>query len=198
MPPPAWSRSPQPGNTSRYDPAVADAVVARASAGESVRAICRDLAMPSGDTVYKWARQRPEFGDRLRAARAGVAETRAWRAEQKRLGRWLKRRRKVRGGPQASYSEALAEKVCHGLLEGRSLTAVCQAPGMPAPATVYKWRRERPDFAQAYRLARQMAVDWILDETLVLADAVTAETVATTRLKIRTLYWKASRIAPRA
>lgn len=198
MPAAAWSRAPQPGNASRYDPAVADAIVARAAAGESVRSVCQDPAMPSGDTVYKWARQRPEFGDRLRAARAEVAEARAWRAEQKRLGGWLKRKRAARGGPTGSYSEALAEKVCHGLLEGRSLTAVCRAPGMPAPATVYKWRRERPDFARDYRMARQMAVEWILDETLVLAEAVTAETVAATRLKIRTLYWKAARIAPRA
>lgn len=43
-----------------------------------------------------------------------------------------------------------------------------------------------------------MAVEWILHETLVLAKAVTADTVAATRLKIRTLYWKAARIALRA
>lgn len=198
MPAPLWSRAPQPGNTSRYDPDIADAIVARVEAGESVRSVCRDRAMPSGDTVYKWARREPEFAARIRAAREAADEPRAWRAEQRRLGGWLKRKRNVRGGPPGSYTEALADKVCVALLEGRSLTDVCRAPGMPAPATVYKWRRERPEFARAYRIAREMGVDWILDQAFELGMAVTKETVTETRLRIRTLRWQAARIAPRA
>lgn len=195
---PIWSRARRPGNESRYDPAVAEAILGRMNAGESVRSICRDRGMPSGDTVYKWARLRPDFGVRFAEVREARRESRAWRAEQRRLGGWLTRRRNVRGGPPGSYSPALAEAVCFRLLAGKTLSEVCREPGMPAMATVYKWRRERPDFAEDYRVARRMAVEAILDETLAVAEAVTAETVAATRLKIRTLYWKAARLGPRA
>lgn len=81
---------------------------------------------------------------------------------------------------------------------GESVRSICCDRGMPSGDTVYKWRRERPDFAEDYRVARRMAVEAILDETLAVADAVTAETVAATRLKIRTLYWKAARLGPQA
>lgn len=189
----AWLRASEGG----FGPEVAEAMLARMRAGESVRAICRDPAMPSADTVYRWVRLRPEFGARFAEARAQARETRAWRAEQRRLGRWTTRRRKVRGGPRSSYSEALADRVCFGLLEGVSLATVCRRRGMPAPATVYKWRRERPDFARAYQLAREMAVERILDEAFAVALAAGPEEVAEARLQVRTLEWKAARLAPK-
>lgn len=53
-----------------YTPALADTICRRISEGESLRAICRDVGMPSEGTVSGWAREdREGFGSRYRLDR---------------------------------------------------------------------------------------------------------------------------------
>jgi hypothetical protein len=53
-----------------YTQEMADAICSRMSEGESLRAICRDVGMPSEGAVRGWAvRDVDGFGDRYRAAR---------------------------------------------------------------------------------------------------------------------------------
>jgi hypothetical protein len=53
-----------------YTPTLADAICKRISEGESLRAICRDLDMPTEGAVRAWARDnRDGFGARYRLAR---------------------------------------------------------------------------------------------------------------------------------
>jgi transposase-like protein len=199
-----WSRPPRRGGGSAYDPGVAAQVLARMRAGKSVRSICRDRSLPSADTVYRWARSRPEFGDAFAAARAevlaGRREDRAWAMGQaKRAQAWRNRGRKGRRpGPKGLYSEQLALKVCLALLKGASLAQVCARPGMPSAALVYKWRRERPDFARDYRMAREMAADFLMDQAFEIGMGCPPGEEQAARLKMRTLAWKVGRISARA
>jgi transposase-like protein len=192
-----WPGARARGNVSRFDPAAAEAVLARVKAGESVRAICRDPGLPSAHTIYRWARRNAAFGEQFEEARYEARETRAWRAEQRRLGRWRTVKRKVRGGPAGLWSQKLADRVCFGLLEGVSLATVCRRRGMPAPATVYKWRRERPEFARDYQLARRMAVEKILDEAFEVGMSARGDDLTRAKLTIKVLKWKAARLGPR-
>jgi hypothetical protein len=58
-----------------YTREISDTICARMSEGKSVRAICRDLGMPSEGTVRGWAiRDVDGFGDRYRAARQMLLE----------------------------------------------------------------------------------------------------------------------------
>jgi len=59
-----------------YDEAVALEVCERLSQGESLRAICEDPAMPSHQTVYRWAAVQPTF--RTAYARAREAQMEGW------------------------------------------------------------------------------------------------------------------------
>src|SRR4249919_2234657 len=68
---------------STFDPEVGAAICRRVAAGESLRAICADPAMPTGKTVWNWARAHEEF--RLMKAHAlSVARARSLAAQRAR------------------------------------------------------------------------------------------------------------------
>ena len=59
---------------SSFCQATADLVLERMIEGETLTGICRDPAMPSFSTVYRWTRTFPDFASDFRAARQGQAE----------------------------------------------------------------------------------------------------------------------------
>jgi hypothetical protein len=65
------------GRPAIYAEELAAEVCERIAQGESITHICRDKHMPSRDTVHKWARELPEFADRLAHAREDHLEARA-------------------------------------------------------------------------------------------------------------------------
>lgn len=63
------------GRPSTYSDKVADAICERIAMGESLRAICRDEAMPAMSTVFKWLTQQSAFAEQYAHAREEQAET---------------------------------------------------------------------------------------------------------------------------
>jgi hypothetical protein len=59
------------GRPSIYTPELGQAICARLAGGESLRAICRDEAMPRASTVFYWLldKTRPEFLEHYKTAR---------------------------------------------------------------------------------------------------------------------------------
>lgn len=57
------------GRKTTYTEKAANAICMRLSAGEPLRAICRDETMPAWQTVYGWMEQVPEFASRIARAR---------------------------------------------------------------------------------------------------------------------------------
>ncbi len=55
-----------------YNEAIATDVCDRLSQGESLRAICEDPAMPSNQTIYRWAAVQPIFRSAYARARASM------------------------------------------------------------------------------------------------------------------------------
>lgn len=62
------------GRPSTYSVEVADIICGRILAGESLRSICRDDAMPCGASVFKWLREHNEFAEQYAKAKAEQAE----------------------------------------------------------------------------------------------------------------------------
>lgn len=56
-------------SASTYTPEIADEICERISNGEPLRAICRDLHMPSWRTVYDWINANNDFATRIAHAR---------------------------------------------------------------------------------------------------------------------------------
>lgn len=62
------------GRPSTFTEAEGDAICERLAVGESLRAICRDDAMPAMSTVFKWLTQQPQFAEQYARAREEQAE----------------------------------------------------------------------------------------------------------------------------
>jgi hypothetical protein len=100
-------------------------------------------------------------------------------------------------GRPSKYSEALADRIVEAMIDGSDLVAICQQPGFPDRASVYRWAAERPDFAARLERAREALGDLAAFEIGRIAANCTAETAAADRVKLAALQWRASRLAPR-
>ncbi|WP_293679754.1 hypothetical protein [uncultured Phenylobacterium sp.] len=59
--------------------------------------------------------------------------------------------------PRVPYSPHVVDRICAGLEEGRGLRRLCREPGMPTRASVMRWLKTRPDFADVAALMRRMS-----------------------------------------
>lgn len=122
--------------------------------------------------------------------------------------------RKGVGGPPSSYTQEMADSICAGLADGKSLRTVCRQPGMPCLTTVFKWLREHPDFAQQYARAKEDGIEAMLEDCLEIADDGTndwmtiqkgdveieipnREVIDRSKLRVDTRKWFASKLKPK-
>lgn len=63
------------GRPSEFTQQIADTICERISDGESLRAICREDAMPNKATVFRWLAANPLFSDQYARAREAQADT---------------------------------------------------------------------------------------------------------------------------
>jgi hypothetical protein len=68
------------------------------------------------------------------------------------------------------YSQEMAVLICDRIVEGASLRQICQDANMPARSTIFVWLEEHKEFARSYRLARQIQIEDLMDESLEIAD----------------------------
>ncbi|HEX3699951.1 MAG TPA: hypothetical protein VHV27_04685 [Phenylobacterium sp.] len=175
MPKPAQARrtlAPQgrpPGiYLSKYDPELGAAICRRVADGESLRAICRtDREMPTGKTVWNWRRAHEEFDEMLGHAQ-GVARERALAAQAgrdaARRAAWAQPgRRTAWNAGLNGFMPEIEDEICVRLMMGEALSAICRDPQMPSVATVYNWLRANPGFVAAYREARIVQAETLMD-----------------------------------
>jgi hypothetical protein len=174
---PKWTRVKA---TVAWSEAVAQAILDRVAGGEMLYAVCREAGMPTPQSVGKWARDNPEFGEALMAAR--VAGGRPARG----------------GGGVWTYCEAAARAVFDRLCDGESLTSICADPTMPCLSTVFCWRRAFPDFADTLRTAREIQAERFCEMSWELAAEASPETAYLTHVRLTHIRWMAGVMAPKA
>ena len=160
----------------RYLPHLGATIIARVTLGESLSEVCRDPEMPARSTVRAWTVAQPEFGRRLEAARLEG-------------GHMVRGRKRV-------WCPHIARLILHRLAEGMSLRKICAEEGMPCQGTVFNWLHEREDFARDYERARLLQAQLKFEQAWEEAETVAPGTVAGARLRVETLKWQASRLAP--
>ncbi len=101
-------------------------------------------------------------------------------------------------GRPTKYTPALGDKICGNIAKGISLVKMCKARGMPAPSSVYKWRREIEGFSENYDKAREDQADFMVEDMLQIADAKMDDAVGVSHAKLRveTRKWAASKFKP--
>lgn len=152
---------------STYDPELGAAICRRVAAGESLRSICRaDPTMPTGKTVWNWARSHRAF--RLMKAHAlSVARARSLAAQRARdAARFAKvgaGRRVAWNAGLDGYDEEIADAICERLVVGEGLTSICRDPAMPSIGTVYYWMRRYPEFVEQVRAMKAGVAEAMVD-----------------------------------
>jgi len=120
-------------------------------------------------------------------------------------------------GRPPEFTDEIADAICSGLADGRSLRSICLDSGMPSQTTVFRWLADEryASFREQYMRAREAQADTIFDEMLDIADdgsndyvererpdgttydAFDAEHVQRSRLRIDTRKWMAGKLAPK-
>ena len=113
------------------------------------------------------------------------------------------------------YDEAVAEVICNRIIEGQSLREICRDEGMPSKSVVYRWLDSEPKFRDSYARARESQMEVWADELKEIADdsrndymdrlskdgtidrVLDPENVQRSRLRIDTMKWLMSKLAPR-
>jgi hypothetical protein len=155
-----------------YDEDLAQRVLDRIAAGELLRDLWRDPAMPTRGDLKRWRQADPSFEDQLRAV---VNRARARR--------------------MTTYDADVADEICEGLCEGLSLRQICADPAMPSLTTVYLWLHERVEFRRNIANARELQGDRLADQVLEIAESATRETLPTARLQVAALRWRVGKLS---
>jgi len=123
---------------------------------------------------------------------------------------------KNKGGRPTDYSQPLADTICERLAQGESMRSVCRDEAMPGMTSVFKWLREREEFAKQYARAKEESADALFEELLEIADNGTndwmekhdqdgacigymlnGEHVQRSRLRLDTRKWALSKLKPK-
>lgn len=102
-----------------------------------------------------------------------------------------------KAGRPSGYNEATATEICHRMINGENLTAICKDEHMPSRVTVYDWMEAHPEFRTRCARAREGLADFLVDEIEQLAKETTEENVNSMKVKISTKQWRAMKMAPR-
>ena len=100
------------------------------------------------------------------------------------------------GKKQVRYTPEIAAYICEQLIEGRTLTEICQHADMPHRISVIRWQEAHPDFATAYARAREAQADKVDDMIMDIGRNARPETANSDRVRLTALQWRAARLKP--
>lgn len=118
---------------------------------------------------------------------------------------------------RVEFSEAIADAICEGLADARSLRSICLEPDMPSQSTVFRWLADDrfSAFREQYTRAREAQADAMFDEMLDIADdgtndwierkrgdgssyeAFNKENVERSKLRVEARKWMAGKLRPK-
>ena len=162
----------------RFTRALARAFLDRVASGESQASIYKDPSMPTRGILQEWVKTRPVFREELARARAEGGLP-------------------AKGGAISTYCVTTAHEIFRRLCEGESVTSICRDEAMPSFSTVYLWRRNNREFAEAMRVAYEIQAERFCDLGWEMAQAATPETAYLTHVRLGQLRWTAGILSPR-
>lgn len=95
------------------------------------------------------------------------------------------------------WTQELADKICHELAEGKTLTSICAPESMPSKSLILKWAdRDLNNFRDQYTRARELQAEVMADEIIDIADDVDADPNRS-RLMVDARKWRMSKTLPK-
>lgn len=99
--------------------------------------------------------------------------------------------------PRIKYSNQLADRLCAEVAVGKSLRTIAKLSWAPSTTHFFTWIGQHSYFAEQYARAKAQAQDAMLEKMFDVAEDATPENVHVARLKIDTMKWAASKLAPK-
>lgn len=116
-----------------------------------------------------------------------------------------------------AYTDEIADKICEGLADGRSLRSICLDVDMPSQSMVFRWLADEryASFRERYARAREAQADALFDEAIDIADdgsndwmerrredgsvdeVVNHEHISRSKLRIETRKWMTGKLRPK-
>jgi hypothetical protein len=158
-----------------YDPDIARTIVRRVAAGETLRSLWGDPAVPGCRTMRRWRRAHRDF-DRALDAAVNLA----------------RRRRHLALSP---HGWPMREQIIVRLANGEGLKQIAAQPGMPSTSVIYDWIHREPEFREAIIVARELAIEAITEQCEELGLLATLETAKDAYAQLQRLHWRASKLA---
>jgi hypothetical protein len=116
-------------------------------------------------------------------------------------------------GRPSSFTQEIADVICEGIADGKSLRSICLADDMPSKSAVFRWLADdaRQSFRDQYARAREAQADALFDEILSIADdgandsykddegrvKVDQDVIARSRLRVDARKWMAGKLRPK-
>lgn len=113
------------------------------------------------------------------------------------------------------YNQEIVANICERLSLGESLREICRDDNMPGKSTVMRWLHAHEEFRDQYARAREAQAEHWADEIIEISDdgsndwetrqskdgssyeAVNAEVINRSRLRVDTRKWLMARMAPK-
>lgn len=110
-------------------------------------------------------------------------------------------------GRPTTYTPAVAQLIATRLADGELLSEICRTPGLPTRQTVHQWRMRIPAFNDLYMRAREIGMESMGDDTLLIADDDSGDilpdgtpnsaNVQRSRLQVDTRKFLMAKLAPK-
>ena len=117
------------------------------------------------------------------------------RGQELRLGNQIQEALEHHMARPTKYIDSLADEICDRLSNGESLVAICKAPNMPNPSTVYRWLNANDSFCDMYARAREEQAETLADEIIAISDS--CDDAQLGRLRVDARKWVAAKLKPR-
>ena len=93
-------------------------------------------------------------------------------------------------------TDTLIESLETKLMNGKTLTSICQAKDMPSLSTVYNWIKENKEFSNKISQARKIGCQYYLDKMIDELETTSSKEVHLVREKLHHYRWLASKLLP--
>jgi hypothetical protein len=118
-------------------------------------------------------------------------------------------------GRPSTFTQEVADEICHRIADGESLRSICQDEHMPGRRTVLDWLDDdtNTSFRAKYARAREAQADFLAEEIVQIADTpqigsksvskatgieiTEADMIEHRRLQVLARQWYAAKLAPK-
>jgi len=99
-------------------------------------------------------------------------------------------------GRPTEFRRDIANRICDGIADGKSLRTVCKSQGMPSRTTVFRWLASQPSFRSQYACAREDQAEALADDVLDTSQDKNLDP-NDRRVRVDALKWLAGKLKPK-